>query len=176
MQHLFNNKISFERVYETTNEIGGKTTVWAILEKLNIEVISGTFELDEEITNGEDPEATAYIGKVGADYLEIYTRSDTDFQKDETITGGTSDATAKITSIVTLKNLPCRLQPYSGRERYLSGKTGAFVTYGMFIRVPAISISEKDRVKFGSRTFEIDLVKNWDEIDRYYKLSLVELT
>lgn len=171
----FNNKITFERVYEITDEIGGKTTVWAILEKLNVGGIEGTFKLDEKITGGTS-NATAYIGKVGADYLEIYTRSDTDFQKGETIAGGTSSAEAKITSIVTLKNIACRLQPYSGRERYISGKTGAFVTYGLFMRVPAISISEKDRVKFGSRTFEIDLVKNWDEADRYYKLSLVEIT
>ncbi len=174
MQHLSNNRVSIRRGYEVPDGMGGFVTTWADIEKLNISSIVGAFKVGEIITGGTS-EATAKIGLMGADYLEIYERSETDFQADETVTGGTSKATAKIDSIKTLANVPVRLQPYSGRELFTAGKTTVFASHRLFMAVPSVVITEADKVKFGTREFEISLIKNWDEADRYYRLDLLEV-
>ena len=155
MQHLFNNRITIRRGYELPDGVPPYPKVWADIERLNEKDIVGTFTVKETIT-GDKSGATAKVGLVGTDYLEIYGRSSTDFQVGETIAGGTSEATAKVDSIKGLASVPCRLQPYSGRELFTAGKT-------------------TDKVRFGSRDFEISLIKDWDEAGLYYRLDLLEV-
>ena len=174
MQHLFNNRVSIRRGYEIPDDFPPHPKVWADVERLNVSSIVGTFEVGETITGGTS-EATAKVGLVGTDYLEIYERSDADFQADEEITGITSEATADIDKIISLASIPCRLQPYSGRELFTAGKTTVFASHRLFMAVPSVAIAEADRVKFGTRIFEISLIKNWDEADRFYRLDLLEI-
>ena len=174
MQHLFNNRVSIRRGYEVPDDFPPYPVVWADIERLNMSSVVGTFKVGETITGGTS-EATAKVGLVGADYLEIYERSDADFQIGETITGGTLEATAKIDRIKSLASVPCRLQPYSGRELFTAGKTTVFASHRLFMAVPSVAITEADKVRFGSRDFEISLIKDWDEADRYYRLDLLEV-
>lgn len=177
MQHLFNNKVSVQRGYKVPDGMGGFTTTWADLERLNISNIVGVFEDHETITGGTS-EATAKVGKVGSDYLEIYERSSTDFQIGETVTGGISEATAKIDSIKSLASVPCRLQPYLGlgREIFIGGKDTVFASHRLFMAVPFLTITEEDRSKLGERIFDVKLIKNWNEAGEYYRLELLEVT
>ena len=174
MQHLFNNRITIRRGYEIPDGVPPYPKVWADIERLNISSIVGTFKVKETIT-GETSEATAKVGLVGADHLEIYERSSADFQVGETIAGGTSEATAKIDSIKNLASVPCRLEPYSGRELFTAGKTTVFASHRLFMAVPAVAITEADKVRFGSRDFGISLIKDWDEAGLYYRLDLLEI-
>lgn len=174
MQHLFNNRISIRRGYEIPDGFPPYPKVWADIERLNISSIVRTFVVGETITGGTS-KVIAKVGKVSTDYLEIYERSETDFQADETVTGGTSKATAKIDSIKNLTSIPVRLQPYSGRELFTAGKTTVFASHRLFMAMPAVAITEADKVRFGSRDFEISLIKDWDEAGLYYRLDLLEI-
>lgn len=174
MQHLFNNRISIRRGYELPDGVPPYPKVWADVERLNIGTIVGTFKVKETIA-GDKSGATAKVGLVGADYLEIYGRSSTDFQVGETIEGTTSGATAKIASIKSLASVPCRLQPYSGKELFTAGKTTVFASHRLFMAVPTVAITEADKVRFGSRDFEISLIKDWNEAGLYYRLDLLEI-
>jgi len=107
MQHLFNNKITFQRATEEDDGMGGQVTVW-----------------------NDIPELT---------------------------------------------DVPCRIQPKAGRERFVAGKETVFSTHRLFMQAPTVEITEKDRVKFKDRIFDIVAIVNWDEADRYIKLDLKEI-
>ena len=178
MQHLFNNRVSIRRGYEIPDGFPPYPKVWADIERLNVSSIVGTFKVGETISAVAPPDgsgAAAKVGLVGADHLEIYERSSADFQIGETVTGGTSGATAKVDSIKSLASIPCRLQPYSGRELFTAGKTTVFASHRLFMAIPTVAITEADKVRFGSRDFEVSLIKDWDEADRYYRLDLLEV-
>ncbi len=64
-------------------------------ERLDIDSLSGVFQVDEEITGGGSG-ATARIVEVEDDWLKIAGRSATNFNNDEEITGGTSETTADV--------------------------------------------------------------------------------
>lgn len=64
-------------------------------ERLDIDNVSGTFQVDEIIT-GANSGATATVKVVQATYLEILGRSITNFENNEEIEGGTSSATADV--------------------------------------------------------------------------------
>lgn len=78
-------------------------------------------------------------------------------------------------AIEGLENVHCRLQPYSGRELFTAGKETVFSTHRLFMSVPPVAITEKDRVKFGDREFGINLIKNYDEQNLYFRLDLLEI-
>ena len=107
MRHLFNNRVTFQRVTEEDDGMGGTVTVWNDIEGLI--------------------------------------------------------------------DIPCRLQPYSGRELFTAGKETVFASHRLFMAAPSVPITEKDRVKFGDRIFDISLIKNWDEQNLYYRLELLEI-
>lgn len=68
-------------------------------ERLDIDNVSGTFEVGETITGGTSG-ATATIKTVTSTYLYITGRdSATDFENDEQITGGISSATADVNNV-----------------------------------------------------------------------------
>ena len=170
----FNNRVDIQRKYKIPDGMGGFIDKWANLERLNISSLAGTF-VEHEIITGGKSEATAKVGKVGEGYLEIYGKSETNFELEEEITGTTSEATADIDNIISLANTACRLQPYSGRELFTAGKETVFASHRLFMSVPPIPITEKDRAKFGTRKFGIELIKNWDEADRFYRLDVLEI-
>lgn len=63
-------------------------------ERLDIDTVVGIFQVDEIITAPSG--ATATVNGVEADHLRISGRGSTDFVNEEAITGGTSEATAKV--------------------------------------------------------------------------------
>lgn len=168
----FNNRIDIQRKYKVSDGQGGFKDEWANLERLNISSLVETFVKHETIT-GDKSGATAKVGKVGEGYLEIYERSVTDFELEEEIAGAT--ATADIDKIISLARVACRLQPYSGRELFTAGKETVFSSHRLFMSVPPVTITEKDRAKFGTRIFGIELIKNWDEANRFYRLDVLEI-
>lgn len=174
MQHLFNNRVDIQRKYEVSDGQGGFKDEWANLERLNISSLVGTF-VKHEIITGDKSGATAKIGKVGEGYLEIYGKSETNFELEEEIAGTTSEATADIDKIISLARIACRLQPYSGKELFTAGKETVFSSHRLFMSVPPVTITEKDRAKFGTRIFGIELIKNWDEANRFYRLDVLEI-
>lgn len=174
MQHLFNNRVDIQRKYKVPDGMGGFTDKWANLERLNISSLAGIF-VEHEVITGGTSEATAKVGKVGEGYLEIYEKSDTNFELEEEITGTTSEATADIDKIISLARVACRLQPFSGRELFTAGKETVFASHRLFMSVPPVTITEKDRAKFGTRKFGIELIKNWDEQNLYFRLDLLEI-
>ena len=78
-------------------------------------------------------------------------------------------------AIEGLEDVPCRLQPYSGRELFTAGKETVFASHRLFMAVPPMAITEKDRVKFGDREFDISLIKNYNEQNLYFRLELLEI-
>lgn len=74
-------------------------------ERLDVDNISGVFEVGEVITGGTSG-ATATIQMVESDYLKIAGRSSTNFSNDEEITGGTSGETADVNSASGAVNDP----------------------------------------------------------------------
>ena len=96
------------------------------------------------------------------------------FQRMEEQSDGMGGQIIVWNDIPELTDVPCRIQPKAGRERFVAGKDMVFSTHRLFMRVPAVEITEKDRVKFGDRIFEIVAIMNWDESKRYYRLDLLE--
>ncbi len=64
-------------------------------ERLDIDSVSGIFQVDEIVTGGTSKE-TARITGVEDDHLRIAGRSSGNFDNDEEITGGTSETTADV--------------------------------------------------------------------------------
>ncbi len=64
-------------------------------EKLDIDTVIGTYEVGETITGGASG-ATAIVKEVASTYLKIAGRSSTNFNNNEQVVGGTSEATADV--------------------------------------------------------------------------------
>jgi len=58
--------------------------------------------------------------------------------------------------------VPCRIQPIGGPERMLYGRDMPVPTHKVFMD-GKYTITEKDKLIFGTRVFEIDLVRKIDE-------------
>jgi len=72
-------------------------------------------------------------------------------------------------------SMPARIQPMTGVEAQLYGSTRTPVTHHMFVSGNYTGITEQDRIVYGTRTFEIELVRNIDEMDHHTELVLREL-
>lgn len=72
------------------------------------------------------------------------------------------------------QSVKCRFYPLSSKEAMLSyNKASVFANY--FIYLEYISgLAEGDRVYLGTRIFEIKLVIDWDETNKYMKLAAME--
>lgn len=74
-------------------------------ERLDIDGVSGTFVVGETITGGAST-ATAIIKEVTSTYLKIVGRSSTNFNENEQVVGGTSEATANVNNTSGAVNSP----------------------------------------------------------------------
>ncbi len=68
--------------------------------------------------------------------------------------------------------LPCRINPVSGTEAFSMGKEGATITHKIYC-VPR-TITESDRIVFGTRTFDIIEVRDTDELGRLMVIGCTE--
>ncbi len=71
-------------------------------------------------------------------------------------------------------NVPCRINSVRMDELQEYDKQTVFADYIIFIEYKN-NITEKDRIIFGSRTFEIKAVRNYDEMQLYYKIYVLEI-
>lgn len=69
-------------------------------------------------------------------------------------------------------NVPCRVRQAGADESFQRGKETVDVSHIIYCRPKAFT--EKDRIVFDSRTFEIRRVGNWNEQDDYYRLQVTE--
>jgi len=69
-------------------------------------------------------------------------------------------------------NMPCRIQPLSGSERFAMGKEGTDITHRLYC-VPQ-TITESDRIVFGSRTFGVRAVRDTNELGRLMVVDCTE--
>jgi len=71
-----------------------------------------------------------------------------------------------------LVDMPCRINPVSGSESFSMGKEGATISHKIYC-IPA-TITESDRIVFGTRTFEIVEVRDTDELGRLMVIGCSE--
>ena len=72
-------------------------------------------------------------------------------------------------------SMPVRVQPISGKEQLLYNSERTPVTHNMFVPGEYTGILESDRITYGSRTFEIQLVRDIDFMAHHYEVVLREL-
>ena len=71
------------------------------------------------------------------------------------------------------QTIQASIKPLNGKEVYKQGKLQDNVTHEIMIRHNS-SVTAKDRIKFGSRFFNIRSVMNVDERSRYMKILAEE--
>ena len=88
--------------------------------------------------------------------------------------GTTRDSGGGISSIYSdSQTVQASIKPLNGKEVYKQGKLQDQVTHEIMIRHNS-SVTAKDRIKFGSRFFNIRSVINVDERSRYMKILAEE--
>jgi len=86
--------------------------------------------------------------------------------------GGASSTTWNI----LYPNIKCRFENVGRKQEMLVyNKDTVYPDYYVYIESRS-GIKEGDRIVFSNRDFEIKLVEDWSEQDRYMRLSVVELT
>ena len=73
------------------------------------------------------------------------------------------------------RRVPCRFQALTSKEAMLTyDKAAVFANY--YVHVEHLSdVAEGDRLYLGTRTFDIKLVQDWDEVGKYLKLAVLEI-
>jgi len=72
-------------------------------------------------------------------------------------------------------DMPCRIQPLSGRERALYGRERTEVSHRMYCPGEYADISERDRVVDGTKAYEVVFVGNPDLSSHHLEIDLREL-
>lgn len=72
--------------------------------------------------------------------------------------------------VVSYKNLPCRINWTSGKEKAILSKTTYFRDAKLYCR--PIEVENKDRVKFNDKTYKIVSIENCDNMNRYMILDI----
>lgn len=78
---------------------------------------------------------------------------------------------------ILYKRIPCRfesLQKTAGTQSFSYDKNVTYPDYHVYL-VYRTGIKEGDRIYHGGRQFEIKLVENWSEQERYLQLAVTEI-
>ena len=67
------------------------------------------------------------------------------------------------------------IDPVSGNEKDLAAELSGVVTHKVKIRYRS-GVTANDRIQFGSRNFQIESVRNWQERNIYLELLCKEVT
>lgn len=69
----------------------------------------------------------------------------------------------------------CRFQALGSKESMLTyDKAAVFANY--YVHMEHIAgLAEGDRIYLGTRTFDIKLIQDWDEVGKYLKLAVLEI-
>ncbi len=71
--------------------------------------------------------------------------------------------------------MPCRIQPMSGKERSLYSRETSEITHKMFYEARFTGVLEEDRVKDGTLVYDIIAVRNIDLMDHHFEAELKEI-
>ena len=90
--------------------------------------------------------------------------------------GSTYDAYGDLSdSWSTLASVWASISPISGREEDIASELSGVVTHSIRVRYRS-GISEQNRIQFGSRVFQIESVRNWNERNVYLEILAKEVT
>ena len=98
--------------------------------------------------------------------------STVNIQRRTKITDGAGGFTPGWANIAT--NVPCRIQPMSGGEQTLYRKENTEVTHKLFFETD-VTFAEEDRIVFGTKKFDIELVRDIDELSHHLEVEVREL-
>jgi len=89
----------------------------------------------------------------------------------------TEDDYGGVTHVWTTRypRMKCRIQAVSGREQVLYKSEKTLVTHKLFCEGDK-TITTKDKILFGSREFDIILVRNIDELGHHKEIEMLETT
>jgi len=73
------------------------------------------------------------------------------------------------------ENVPCRVQPKSGKEQAIYSALKTVITHILYCG-NQWNIVEADRVVFENKNFNVVFVKNPDHIDHHLEIELLEIT
>lgn len=73
-------------------------------------------------------------------------------------------------------NLPCRIQPWKGEELFLANSERTVVTHKMFVPPQFTGINAQDRVKDGTKYYDIIVVRDIDFMGHHFEIALREVT
>ncbi len=72
-------------------------------------------------------------------------------------------------------SLKCRIQAMTGSEQVLYASEKTVVTHKLFCEGNK-TIATKDRIFFGTREFNVVLVRNIDELSHHLEIEMIETT
>ena len=72
-------------------------------------------------------------------------------------------------------SMKCRIQAISGREQSLYGSEKTVVTHKMFCEGDKTLLT-RDKILFGTREFNVVLVRNIDELGHHKEVEMIETT
>mgnify|MGYP003644067191 CR=1 FL=1 len=78
-------------------------------------------------------------------------------------------------SWTTLASVWASISPISGTEKDIASELTGVVTHSIRVRYRA-GISAQNRIEFGSRVFQIESVRNWDERNIFIEILAKEVT
>lgn len=94
---------------------------------------------------------------------------------------GTADGLGEIVAsfVALYQNIPASIEPLQGREFYAARQFNAEVTHKVTLRYEYRDIKPADRVSYldpvqGTRTFNIEVVRNIEEGGHYFELLCTE--
>ena len=70
--------------------------------------------------------------------------------------------------------IKARIQPVGGGEEFTGGRRTVRATHKIFSRA-ATAITARNRLVYGSRTFDVLNVRNIDEAGRHYEIDCLEV-
>lgn len=71
---------------------------------------------------------------------------------------------------IAYKNLPCRINWTSGKEKAILSKTTYFRDAKLYCR--PIVVENKDKIKFNGKTYKIVSIENVDSMNKYMILDI----
>ena len=88
-------------------------------------------------------------------------------------TDGVGGWTESFATVYT--GMPCRIQPMSGREQAIYGAEKVVSTHKIFCDASYV-IYERDKVVYGNRSFDVQLVRDIDTMGHHLELEVREIS
>jgi len=89
----------------------------------------------------------------------------------------TKDAYAGVTETWSIRysNIPCRIQPMSGKEQAMYGSERVVATHKMFCDAKYKNISAHDEIWENSTRYDIELIREIDKMKHHLEIELRQI-